>query len=422
MTLDPHEETWLHAGLESLLTAEPPMLVPVGDDVRRGALALAAARRRRTAALSVAALVLAVGVPSALMLRTAPTGSEPSGGVASGTTAQPGPTPSATTVVGVLEGAGWTVLSSGTGDPQATGAVGVQMLYELRRPTGVASVVVTVYEAGQATADVLASCTASTCSPAYVGTSLVGPGGFRDDSRLVTQGPDLPAGSLVVDRIFDSGTTVEVGVGLVKPFPGAPTTPGLALTPDEVLALLAVVGDPYAGPAAQASLAAAAAASASATAQAAVDAELARRHPCRAADLQVTLDSRDGAGGTSFYWYAFRNTSRTACGLTGHPTLAADGGRVLPFTVRYGVPQGPLPGVPNSTAAVLVEPGAHALSLVSSFRCDVGEAGAVANLVVTVPGDQTPLLLPSSRQPVCVGGRAAPGNEIDVSVFYRPTS
>ena len=417
MTLDPHEDTWLHAGLESLLTAEPPMLVPVGDDVRRGALALAAARRRRTAALSVAALVLAVGVPSALVLRAAPTRIVPSGGAASGTAAKPGPTPSATTVVGVLEGAGWTVLSSATGDPQLTGAVGVQTLYVLRRPTGVGSVVVTVYEPGQATADVLASCTASTCSPAYVGTSRVGSGGFRDDSRVVTQGPDLPVGSLVVDRVFDSGTTVEVGVGLVKPFPGAPTTPGLALTADEVLALLAVVGDPYAGPAGQASLAAAAAASASAKAAAAADAELARSHPCRAADLAVTMAGTDGGGGTNLIYVDFTNASTTPCGLTGHPTVGVSGAGGAPFTVRYSGAGNPVVATPDA-APVLLRPGAAATLLLSRFRCDVGEAGSAPPLVAEVPGDTTRLALHVPRLAVCVGGPTAAGNTLSVSPFY----
>jgi hypothetical protein len=159
---------------------------------------------------------------------------------------------------------------------------------------------------------------------------------------------------------------------------------------------------------------------AASAAAAAADAEQARRHPCRASDLAVTLDSHDGAGGTTFDWYAFRNTSGSACGLTGFPTLAR-GGAALPFTIRYGVAQGPLDPAPVPTAPVLVEPGARALSLVSSYRCDVGEAGALAGLGVTVPGDPTRIPLPSSRQPVCVGGPTAPGNEIDVSAFYRPT-
>ena len=428
MTPDPREESWLRPGLESLLTAEPPMSAPVVDDVRRGEAGLAAARRRRTVALSVAALVLAVGVPSALVLRSAPR-VEPPGGAVSGSPAPGGPTPTATatpvptTVTGLLEAAGWLVDSSATSDPQPAGATGVQTMYELRGPAGVGTLLVTAYAPGQATTDVLASCTASTCSPAYVGTSRAAPGGFRDDCRLVTDAPGLPAGSLVVDRVFDTGTTVEVCVGLVKPLPTAtPSAPRLALSADETLALLAVVGDPYAGPAAQASLAASAAASAAAKASAAADAERARQHPCRASDLAVTLDSRDGAGGTTYDWYAFRNASGTACGLTGYPTVGAGGGGALPFTVRYGVAQGPLSPVPLPTVPVLVAPGAHALSLVSSYRCDVGEAGSVAGLVVTVPGDPTAIPLPSSRQPVCVGGRAAPGNEIDVSAFYRPAS
>lgn len=424
---DTHEEPWLREALDSLLADEPAMApTAIVEDVRRGQVARAVVRRRRTAALAVAGLALAVGAPSALLLRAAGSAAVVPGGAATGSptaggtpTAVASPRPS--TVTELFVAAGWEVQNSTTGvAPPGVGSH--QVMYELRGPGGAATVLVTEYAPGQADSTVIATCTASTCEPAYVGTSRVGPGGFRDDGRLVTDAPGLPPGSLVVDRVYDTGTTVEVGVGVVKPLPtAAPSAPRLALTADEVLALLAVVGDPYAAPAAQASMSASASASAAAKAAAAADAERARRHPCRAADLVVTLGSRDGAGGSTFDWYAFRNTSGSACGLAGYPTLARGGTGALPFVVRYGVAQGPLSPTPTASP-VLVEPGASVLSLVSSYRCDVGEAGAVPDLVVTVPGDPTPIALPESRQPVCVGGPAAPGNEIDVSAFYRPTA
>jgi hypothetical protein len=139
-------------------------------------------------------------------------------------------------------------------------------------------------------------------------------------------------------------------------------------------------------------------------------------HPCRASDLSVTV-STDGATGTLLSYYLFRNASSHPCGLGGYPRLAGAGGAALPFTVQYGVAQaGPMPLHP--VQMLLLDPSADTTSLVTKYRCDAGERGAVAALVATVPGDSTPIELPDSRQPICVGDAKASGNQIQVSAFY----
>jgi hypothetical protein len=140
-------------------------------------------------------------------------------------------------------------------------------------------------------------------------------------------------------------------------------------------------------------------------------------HPCRASDLSVSL-SRDGAGGTVLRYYAFRNTSTQACGLTGYPTLAGPHVTPLPLAVRYGVHQITNDAIPPVTP-LLVAPDTTVTSLVTKYRCDVGVASTVSGLVATVPGDSTAIPLPDSALEVCVGGASDPGNEIDVSAFHR---
>lgn len=69
MSLPTHDEPWLRDELDALLAGEPEMRATVQDDVRRGERARAVRRRRATVTLTVAALVVAVGVPVGLTLR-----------------------------------------------------------------------------------------------------------------------------------------------------------------------------------------------------------------------------------------------------------------------------------------------------------------------------------------------------------------
>jgi hypothetical protein len=107
-----------------------------------------------------------------------------------------------------------------------------------------------------------------------------------------------------------------------------------------------------------------------------------------------------------------------ACGLEGYPTLAGPHVTTLPLAVRYGVRQITSDTIPPVTPLFLA-PGASAASLVTKYRCDVGVLDTVAGLLATVPGDSTALPLPDSKQEVCVGGASDPGNQIQVSAFYR---
>ncbi len=455
--IDTHEEPWLREALDELLADEPPPAPAaiVVDDVRRGQVALALVRRRRAATGAVAAMLVAVAVPVGVVLRVPPdAGAPPSSSHSPAVDAAPW-TPAdgyaATSqelqrrVVALLP-AGVTAVPA----PVATDCMSplgcpAAVRFQLSSADGSGFLTVGATTGGsdpmpdRCGHSLMYGQTCTVLLPwTRVGDVVVGaarseyPKGRCGDSWLVVRGSTVVAVSLVPPA---------AGPGCPTPLDkGAAAAP--VLTQDQLRALALAVPLPVrlaayvdalphsptpaatgatttsAPPTSGDQAAASAAASAAA---AAADAEQARRHPCRASDLAVTLDSHDGAGGTTFDWYAFRNTSGSACGLTGFPTLAR-GGAALPFTIRYGVAQGPLDPVPVPTAPVLVEPGARALSLVSSYRCDVGEAGALAGLGVTVPGDPTRIPLPSSRQPVCVGGPTAPGNEIDVSAFYRPTS
>ncbi len=69
MSLPTHDEPWLRGELDRLFADEPEMRATVQDDVRRGERGRAVRRRRATVALTVAALVVAVGVPLGLTLR-----------------------------------------------------------------------------------------------------------------------------------------------------------------------------------------------------------------------------------------------------------------------------------------------------------------------------------------------------------------
>jgi len=198
------------------------------------------------------------------------------------------------------------------------------------------------------------------------------------------------------------------------------TSPALAI--DELLPLARALPLPYAlQPAAEGPLwrsSSDAASSPVATAgaeQSAAQTAYAVAHPCRAADLSVTL-TKDGATGTTLFTYAFRNSSAQACGLEGYPRLAGPGGAALPLGVTYGVRQNSVDTI-LPVRALLLPPGAVVTSLVSKYRCDAGVRSTVAGLVARVPGDSSLIALPGSAQQVCNGGATDPGNDIQVSAF-----
>jgi len=118
---------------------------------------------------------------------------------------------------------------------------------------------------------------------------------------------------------------------------------------------------------------------------------------------------------------AFTNVGRTTCALEGYGAISMldAKGVVLPF--RYG--HSSLYFVTAHPALVVLHPGGHAYEIVAKYRCDLGEAIAVARMRIVVPGSHEILFVSfggeSHRSAYCKGGRDDPGNLIGVATITR---
>ena len=446
--IDTHEEPWLREALDGLLADEPPM-APTAfvEDVRRGRLALAVARRRRATFGAVAAVLVAVAVPVGLVLRATPD-------VAA---------PPASSHSPVVDAAPWTPADGYAATPKELQQRVVALL-----PAGV-----TASPAPDAS-DCLdpMACTvvrlqltsAAGSGTLTVGATTDGPGGTPDRCReplipgetCTVLLPWTRVGAATVSgvrsessagRCGDSwlvvrGSTV-VDVSLVPPAagPGCPTPLGAeaaapVLTQDQLRALAlavplparlaayvdAVPHSPTPGPsgATQTSPTPTPGDQASPTPQTAAQIAAAKAHPCSASDLVVTQPWHDGATGTMLYGLVLHNRSGSACGLVGFPSVRLVGaGGALPL-VTHERPGGSGTPLPVAPSAVLLQPGADAHSLVTKYRCDSGTVAESRELQVSVVG-AAPVTLPL-REWLCTGGTADPGNQLDVYGYYPGAS
>jgi hypothetical protein len=225
--IDAHEEPWLRDALGSLLVDEPPMpSAAVVDDVRRGAVALTAVKRRRTASLAIAAVVLAVAVPVGLVLRAAPNSATPP---ATSITSAP-------EVAGVSQEwldrispavtantAGWVVdwpSSTVTGDV-ATGLTldltllpasvtgGAQPVVTLPTPPypQTARLRLELLPAGKSPGAAMSSCPAATCPRDLPDRKFPT---YLDVVAKAGNGTAFPAGTAILDRSYDAGRFVEL--------------------------------------------------------------------------------------------------------------------------------------------------------------------------------------------------------------------
>lgn len=219
------DESWLRSELPGLLAGEPTMpTAAVTDDVRRGQARLRTVRRRRTAAIAVAALLVAVAIPVGLLVR--PT-AQSQVGPSTGTDVPDVPGVSRQWLEGISPAlgaqVGWVVDwpdSTVYGDV-ATGlqldltiVPGQQVATDPPRfavPSGpypqTASLRLWFAPKGKAPGAAMAECPADRCPrdlpdrrfPTYL-----------DQSATAGNGTSLAAGTLIVDRSYDSGRFVEL--------------------------------------------------------------------------------------------------------------------------------------------------------------------------------------------------------------------
>ena len=243
-----HDEPRLRDALGSLLVDEPPMSpVAVVDDVRRGAVAVAVVKRRRTVMFAVAAAILAVAVPAGLALRATPNAS-----VTPPATSQ-SPTPGTTFTPPSLDAAlvhtGWQVV----GQPQSLNSTpSWAYLLQPSDGTAVESANVMVFAALQSgPGPYLASCTKVTCPGdrrTTIADGITADVGYEETSTVAGDGLIVPKGSLIVDRVYGSGTVVEVVV--TPPWKNVrdartAVTATSVLTLEQSWAILHVIGDPF---------------------------------------------------------------------------------------------------------------------------------------------------------------------------------
>jgi hypothetical protein len=243
-----HDEPWLRDALGSLLVDEPAMSpVAVVDDVRRGAVAVAVVKRRRTVTFAVAAALLAVAVPVGLVLRAAPNASQ------TPPASSQSPTPVRTFTPPSLDAAlvntGWQVV----GEPQSLSST-PSWGYLLQPSDGSAekSASVIVFAAQQTgPGPYLAACTKVTCpgsTSVTIADGVTATSGWRETSTVAGDGLLVPKGSLIVDKAYDTGTLVEVVV--TPPSTNVrdartPVTATSVLTLEQIRAIVALVGDPF---------------------------------------------------------------------------------------------------------------------------------------------------------------------------------
>lgn len=219
------DESWLRSELHGLLVDEPAMTpAAVTDDVRRGQARLRTVRRRRTAAIAVAALLVAVAIPVGLLVRP---GAQSQVGPSSGSDVPDVPGVSSQWLESISPAlaaqVGWVVDwpdSTVYGDVASglqldlTIVPGQQVASDPPRfavPSGpypqTASLRLWFAPTGKAPGAALAECPADRCPrdlpdrrfPTYL-----------DQSATAGNGTSLAAGTLIVDRSYDSGRFVEL--------------------------------------------------------------------------------------------------------------------------------------------------------------------------------------------------------------------
>ena len=446
--IDPHEEPWLRDALGSLLVHEPPMApAAVVDDVRRGAQAVAAAKRRRTVSLALAATVLAVAVPVGLVLRSAPDAAAPPA-----TTQSPTQSPIDASVWTPSDGyvaddqflpraaqalpEGLTALGWGTRDSCVFTSVGCAPHGSINvagRQHGVVTLLLT--DITGAVDDHQSSPCPTQAPPRSasfacradswrrVGDAWVV--GYTDtiDGRR-TNGVHVQRGRALLEVVVD-GSDVdsmgnEVGKQAVEPLLDPVELARYALSLPLTAPFSVLVDGTSASPAPSSSatvkpsLPPAPAADATLTPDQVTFVE---SHPCTASDLVVAPSGYDGAGAVIVRWYRFQNRSASSCGLHGFPALRAEGRGAASFTFVYGAAQAPL-GPTAVTGPLLLRPGTVVTVQIAGSPCPVGSAGRRFVMDVSVPFDPTLVALPDDLFAECAGGPKAQGNVLSVSPFY----
>jgi hypothetical protein len=225
MSLPMHDDSWLRTELSGLLAEEPPMAAAsVADDVRRGQSHLRSVRRRRTAAIAVAAVLVAVAIPVGLLARpTSDAGVGPSSG--GDAPHVPGVSQQWLERISPALGAqvGWVVDwpdSTVYGDV----ASGLQLDLTIVPGTQVqsdplsfavpsppyperASLRIWFAPTGTAPGAALAECPAERCPRDLPDRKFPT---YLDRSATASDGTPLAAGTLVLDRTYDSGRFVEL--------------------------------------------------------------------------------------------------------------------------------------------------------------------------------------------------------------------
>jgi hypothetical protein len=158
-------------------------------------------------------------------------------------------------------------------------------------------------------------------------------------------------------------------------------------------------------------------------AQDAQEQQLALQHPCAAGDLTAT--ARRVEGGTQTYAdvLTFTNTSGTACGVSGVPTVGLGADEPLGFSYTPGQYLIFLPD--SSATAVLIQPGEAALVYLSKPGCSRTTVAVARTATVTVEGGSVEVRLPGSGQgalALCGPEADDPGNLVRVTPFqpYGP--
>lgn len=154
------------------------------------------------------------------------------------------------------------------------------------------------------------------------------------------------------------------------------------------------------------------------SAHAAHDRELARQQPCRAGDLSATAHPVEGGTQTYADLLTFTNTSATACGLAGTPTVRLAASESLAFGYAKGQYMLALPDL--SDEPVLVRPGAAAYLYLSKFGCSETTVAIARTAAVTVGDGEVDVRLPRSGQgalALCGPASGDPGNLVRVTPF-----
>ena len=445
--IDTHDEPWLRKALGSLLVDEPAMPpAAVVDDVRRGAVALAAVKRRRTVSLALAATVLAVAVPVGLVLRSTPDAAPPPASTQSPTQAPVDAsvwTPShgyvaddqflpraAQALPDGLTALGWGTRESCLGTavgcaPKGSISVAgrrhgmVNLL--LRDVTGTPDHASSPCPTQAPQKSVSFSCRSDSwrrVGEAWVvgftetidgeRTNVVQVQRGRTTLAVSVDGRDVDSlgnekGKPASEPLLDPAELARYALSIPLTAPFSVLVDGTSASPAPSSSATVKPSPPSAPPG-----------DATLTPDKVTFVE---SHPCSVADLVVTPSGYDGAGGVVFRWYRFQNRSASSCGLDGFPALRAEGRGAGPFTFVYSASQAPLGPVP-AAGPLLLRPGTAVTVQIAQSACRAGTAGRRVVMDATVPFDPTLVALPDDVFAVCAGGPKAQGNTVSVSPFY----